>query len=76
MHNFQAGYLEPEFEGDQTLKVTQKQINEAVNIQTSANIFDLKLNMGKYNCQYSHNGSTLLLTSSQGHTTLINWREK
>lgn len=41
LHNFQPGYLEPEYEGDQTLKVNQNQIKEAVNIQTASNIFDL-----------------------------------
>ena len=32
--------------------------------------------MGAYHCEYSNNGSTLLLHSSMGHTCLINWRDK
>lgn len=32
--------------------------------------------MGAYHCEYSHNGATLLLHSSMGHTCLVNWRDK
>ena len=32
--------------------------------------------MGAYRCAYSRNGATLLLTSSQGHCALLDWREK
>jgi hypothetical protein len=68
--------LEPEHEGDQTLKVTQSQITEAVNVQTAANSFELDLGMGDYFCQYSRNGASLLLASSYGHLALLDWREK
>lgn len=76
LHNFQPGFLEPEYEGDQTVKVKQSDIQEAVNIQTAANAFDLDLNMGIYRCKYARNGSSLMLTSSQGHLAVLDWREK
>jgi U3 small nucleolar RNA-associated protein 7 len=49
---------------------------KAVNVQTAANSFELDLNMGDYRSQYSRNGASLLLTSSQGHLALLDWREK
>jgi hypothetical protein len=76
LHNFQPGFLEPEHEGDQTLKVSQAQISEAVNVQAAANAFQLELAMGDYLCQYSRNGASLMLASSQGHLALLDWREK
>jgi U3 small nucleolar RNA-associated protein 7 len=63
-------------EGECTAKVTQKQIEDMVNVQTCNNSFDLQLAMGSYRCGYSRNGSTLMLASSMGHTCLINWRDK
>jgi U3 small nucleolar RNA-associated protein 7 len=68
--------LEPEYEGDQTVKVKQQDIQEAVNIQTAANAFDLELAMGDYRCHYARNGSSLMLTSTQGHLAVLDWREK
>lgn len=76
LHNFQPGFLEPEYEGDHTVKVKQSEIIQSVNLQTAASAFDLSLNMGDYQCEYSRNGATLMLTSSQGHLSLLNWREK
>lgn len=76
LHNFQPGYLEPEYEGDQTVKVKQTDIQEAVNVQTAANSFDLNLSMGDYRCHYARNGSSLMLTSSQGHLAVLDWRDK
>lgn len=75
MHNFKPGFIQPD-EGEETLKVTQKEIKGIVNIQTAANMFDLDLTFGSYGCEYSLNGSSLLLHSSMGHTSIINWREK
>jgi U3 small nucleolar RNA-associated protein 7 len=43
LHNFQPGFMEPEHEGDRTVKVTQDEILDAVNLQTAANAFELKL---------------------------------
>ncbi len=43
-------------------------------IQTASNIFDLSLNMGKYQCQYSANGAIMMLNSSMGHTALMKFR--
>jgi hypothetical protein len=75
LHNFQPGYMHAEA-GEETLKVTQSQIKDLVNIQTASNIFDLDLPLGRYICEYSPNGSTLALTSSMGHISVIDWRAK
>jgi U3 small nucleolar RNA-associated protein 7 len=76
LHDFKPGYLEPEYEGDQTVKVREEEINQAVNVQTAASSFELELAMGSYRCCYGRNGRTLMLTSSQGHCALLDWREK
>lgn len=75
IHNFKPGFMEAE-EGEETLKVSQSLIRETVNVQTASNMFDLKLALGSYLCSYSHNGASLLLTSSMGHTCIVNWRDK
>jgi U3 small nucleolar RNA-associated protein 7 len=56
--------------------VTEKDIVNSVNVQTSVNAFELDLNMGDYQCSYSKNGASLMLTSSQGHLAILDWREK
>jgi U3 small nucleolar RNA-associated protein 7 len=75
LHNFQPGYMQAE-DGEETLKVTQSQMKDLVNIQTASNIFDLDLPLGRYQCEYSPNGSTLALTSSMGHVCVVDWRTK
>lgn len=45
-------------------------------MQTASSAFELELNMGDYFCQYSRNGASLLLASSMGHLSLLDWREK
>lgn len=75
MHNFKPGFIEAE-EGEETLKVSQQTVRDLVNLQTAANMFDLDLAMGRYKCQYSLNGSSLLLSSSLGHVCIVNWRDK
>lgn len=77
MHNFKPGYIEvDQKKGEETLRVKQSEIKDIVNIQTAANMFDLELPFGSYRSTFSRNGSSLLLTSSIGHTAIINWRDK
>ena len=45
-------------------------------MQTAANAFELRLDMGDYFSRFSRNGATLMLGSSQGHLALLDWREK
>lgn len=47
-----------------------------MNIQTASYQFDLDLPFGDYRAEYTKNGSTLLLSSSQGHVSLMDWRNK
>lgn len=47
-----------------------------MNVQTASSVFDLDLNLGSYKCEYSRNGSKLLLHSTMGHASIINWRDK
>ena len=54
----------------------EKEIIDAVNIQTASNSFDLGLDMGNYSCNYSRNGRSLLLASSQGHCAILDWKDK
>ena len=47
-----------------------------VNIQTARYQFSLDLQFGDYQAEYTRNGRTLLLTSNQGHVSLMDWRNK
>jgi U3 small nucleolar RNA-associated protein 7 len=75
MSKAEPGYMEAD-EGEQTFKVKQQQLQKLVNIQTASYQFDLDLLFGDYRVEYTRNGSTMLLTSSQGHVSMLNWRNK
>lgn len=68
----EAGYLEAEGRA-RTDKFKQKDIREAVDLQSSHNIFDLQLDtFGPYRVNYTRNGRHLLLGGQCGHTALLN----
>eukprot|EP01103_Thecamoeba_quadrilineata_P019261 TRINITY_DN7715_c0_g1_i1.p1 TRINITY_DN7715_c0_g1~~TRINITY_DN7715_c0_g1_i1.p1 ORF type:complete len:539 (+),score=119.58 TRINITY_DN7715_c0_g1_i1:48-1664(+) len=73
---FEPGYIEPD-DNEFIYKITQDQIVNAVDIQTSEKVFDLDLNtFGPYTIDYSRNGKYLLLAGEKGHVALIDWVKK
>eukprot|EP00940_MAST-03C_sp_MAST-3C-sp2_P002347 g2347.t1 len=66
-----AGYLEAEGRA-KTQKFKQKDIRDAVDEQSSHNVFDLKLEtFGPYRVAYTRNGRFMLLSGEKGHTAMM-----
>lgn len=65
-----AGYLE----AGKTWKVNQRQIRQAVDVQTAAKqwSFSDDQHLGPYMCDYAANGRTLAFASAKGHVATIN----
>uniref|UniRef100_A0A7S4KP52 BING4 C-terminal domain-containing protein n=1 Tax=Paramoeba aestuarina TaxID=180227 RepID=A0A7S4KP52_9EUKA len=69
----EGGYLEAEGY-EKTSEVSQKEIKEAVDIQSAVKSFSLKLDeLGPYSIDYSKNGRNLLLGGRKGHLAMIDW---
>eukprot|EP01130_Rhizamoeba_saxonica_P009958 TRINITY_DN4070_c0_g1_i1.p1 TRINITY_DN4070_c0_g1~~TRINITY_DN4070_c0_g1_i1.p1 ORF type:complete len:550 (+),score=114.53 TRINITY_DN4070_c0_g1_i1:228-1877(+) len=69
-----VGYLESEDALLKTWKFDQNQIKTAVDVQSSAKIFNLEFdNAGSYMNKYSGNGKFLLMGSERGHVAMIDW---
>lgn len=60
---------------EKTFKFKQDDIAQAVDAQTSAKKFDLKLEeFGPYTIDYSRNGRGLLICGKKGHVASMDWR--
>jgi U3 small nucleolar RNA-associated protein 7 len=75
-------YMKPETtgleaeEGEHLLQYRQPLLKNNVSINNASQIFDLSLEFGTYRPEYSREGFNLLLTSSMGHVSLMNWKKK
>ncbi|KAL6059844.1 putative U3 small nucleolar RNA-associated protein 7 [Balamuthia mandrillaris] len=59
---------------DKTYKYTQRQIAEAIDVQSAAKIFDLKLEShAPYKLAYTRNGRYLAIAGQKGHVGMIDW---
>jgi U3 small nucleolar RNA-associated protein 7 len=59
--------MESEGELDKTFRVTQREIRDAVDLQSRDKIFDLRLTeFGPYLMEYSRDGRFLLLAGQKG----------
>jgi len=68
----QAGFIETENDMERTFKVTQKQIKDDADINTSKNIFDLSLTQyGPYSIDFTRNGRHAVLGGRAGHLALM-----
>lgn len=68
----ESGYLEPD-EYEATYQITQKEIQEAVDITAATKHFDLKLDYGPYRMDYSRNGRNLVIGGRRGHVAAFDW---
>ena len=65
-----------EGERERTVKVTQKELKESLQVQSAQHVFDLQLEHGPYKARYSRNGKFLLLAGRKGHLAMVDWKEK
>lgn len=73
----EAGWLEGDEEQEFTGQIKQEQIRRAVDAETSAKSFDLKLSeFGPYKASYTRNGRHLLLGGRRGHIAAFDWKQK
>eukprot|EP01127_Copromyxa_protea_P018963 TRINITY_DN6065_c0_g1_i3.p1 TRINITY_DN6065_c0_g1~~TRINITY_DN6065_c0_g1_i3.p1 ORF type:complete len:589 (-),score=139.40 TRINITY_DN6065_c0_g1_i3:34-1635(-) len=71
-----TGYMESEGPLDKTFKVSQKEIKEAVDLQSRDKIFDLRLpEFGPYSAEYTKDGQFVLLAGEKGHISLFDWHK-
>eukprot|EP00359_Climacostomum_virens_P006747 CAMPEP_0204913120 /NCGR_PEP_ID=MMETSP1397-20131031/11124_1 /ASSEMBLY_ACC=CAM_ASM_000891 /TAXON_ID=49980 /ORGANISM="Climacostomum Climacostomum virens, Strain Stock W-24" /LENGTH=472 /DNA_ID=CAMNT_0052084309 /DNA_START=153 /DNA_END=1571 /DNA_ORIENTATION=- len=70
----EPGFIEAE-EGEKTHKVKQSELKALLPTYNSRLIFDLDLNFGPYELDYTQNGTNMLLGGRQGHIALLKWKE-
>lgn len=71
-----AGYIEAE-EGERTDTITQKELVDAVDIQSARKAFNLDLpTLGPYSIDYTRTGKHLLLAGRKGHVAVVEWKSK
>ncbi|KAJ3309827.1 Small subunit (SSU) processome component [Boothiomyces sp. JEL0838] len=70
-----AGYLEQEGM-ERTWKFSQKELKNAVDVNTSRKMFDLKLpEFGPYALNYTRNGKYMIIGGRKGHVATFDWQE-
>ena len=70
----EAGTLEPENEMERTARLSQRQVAQAVDLQTQRKAYDMKLErFGPYRACYTANGRHLLLGGRKGHLAIVDW---
>lgn len=74
LYENQEGFLEPETELEQTYKVRQEDILDAVGVQQANKAVEFKLDLGPYVSDYTRNGRSLLLAGRKGHIATCEWR--
>lgn len=73
----EAGWIEGDEEQEFTGQIKQTQIRRAVDTETAAKSFDLKLSdFGPYRISYTRNGRYLLLGGRRGHIAAFDWNQK
>lgn len=75
----EPGFLEAE-EGERTHKVKQSELKTLLpsynaRLVRTIQIFDLKLNYGPYEIDYTPNGANMLMGGRQGHLALLRWKD-
>jgi U3 small nucleolar RNA-associated protein 7 len=74
LYENEEGFLKPENELEQTYKVRQSDIVEAVGVQQAQKSLEFKLDLGPYVSDYTRNGRNLLLAGRKGHIATCEWR--
>ncbi|XP_050428715.1 WD repeat-containing protein 46 [Adelges cooleyi] len=70
-----SGYVIPE-PGEKTTKITQTQLANSVDVTSAQKHFDLCLDFGPYDIDYSLNGRQLLIGGRKGHVAAMDWVTK
>lgn len=77
----EAGMIETEGVMERTARLTQREIKEAVGIESATKSFSLDLSggrggvgLGPYRCHYTPNGRQLLLAGRSGHLASFDWQ--
>ena len=68
-------FIEAE-EGENLLQYRQPLLKKNVSINNAKQIFDLDFDFGDYSIEYSREGNSLLMSSSLGHVSLMDWKKK
>ncbi|KAL4219672.1 WD repeat-containing protein 46 [Mactra antiquata] len=72
-----TGFLRKTGKHEDTTKISQHDLANAVDITSARKFFELKLNdFGPYKINYTRNGRFLLLGGSKGHIAAIDWMTK
>jgi U3 small nucleolar RNA-associated protein 7 len=72
-----AGYLQGDEDQEFTAQLTQTEIRKAVDTESAAKSFDLKLQeFGPYTVDYTRNGKYLLIGGRRGHLAAFDWTSK
>ncbi|KAL1504105.1 hypothetical protein AB1Y20_010515 [Prymnesium parvum] len=70
----EAGELRAEGEMESTARFSQQQIAAAVDLQSQAKAYNMKLEkLGPYRASYSADGQHLLLGGRKGHVAVVKW---
>ncbi|KAK7204745.1 WD40-repeat-containing domain protein [Myxozyma melibiosi] len=70
----EAGFLEAEGM-EKTYKFTQEELKKNVDVTTASKAFDLTLDFGPYEIDYTTNGRKILLGGRKGHIASFDFRE-
>ncbi|XP_050534922.1 WD repeat-containing protein 46 [Daktulosphaira vitifoliae] len=70
-----SGYIIAE-NGEKTTKITQTQLSNSVDVTSAQKHFDLCLDFGPYDIDYSLNGRQLLIGGRKGHVAAMDWITK
>lgn len=70
----EAGVLEAEGEMERTARMTQRQVTQAVDLQTQRKAYNMQLErFGPYRACYTTNGRHVLLGGRKGHLAVLDW---
>lgn len=70
----ESSYLQEENFKEKTWKLTQKNLLDLVDLNTTRKSYSLDLSLGSYRIDYSRTGTTLALGGQKGHFSIIEWK--
>jgi U3 small nucleolar RNA-associated protein 7 len=70
----EAGTIETEGEMEMTARMSQREVAQAVDLQTQRKAYNMKLDkFGPYRANFTPNGRHLLLGGRKGHLAIVDW---